>query len=157
MNSGVRDGYRYFFSPLSPVVVRRVLPRGGVSHTPANYLNLQPRRGCFYWGDCRYPHVADCASLIVNMGLLRLQPLRGCASGGIAYARHHRRVISRRVLLQFASYADAFFGGGVVSVGYAIAHPRLNPVGILPPGSRPSDVHFAEGFRLPVRAYCIRP
>ena len=34
-----------------------------------------------------------------------------------------------------------FLGGGVVSVGYAIAHPRLNPVGILPPGSRPSDVH----------------
>ena len=34
-----------------------------------------------------------------------------------------------------------YFGGGVVSVGYAIAHPRLNPVGILPPGSRPSDVH----------------
>ena len=31
--------------------------------------------------------------------------------------------------------------GDVVSVGYAIAHPRLNPVGILPPGSRPSDVH----------------
>ena len=35
-----------------------------------------------------------------------------------------------------------FFVGGIVSVGYAIAHPRLNPVGILPPGSRPSDVHF---------------
>ena len=32
-------------------------------------------------------------------------------------------------------------GGDIVSVGYAIAHPRLNPVGILPPGSRPSDVH----------------
>ena len=47
----------------------------------ANYLNLQPLRGCVYWGDCCYPHVADCASLIVNMGLLRLQPLCGCASG----------------------------------------------------------------------------
>ena len=47
----------------------------------ANYLNLQPLRGCGHWGDCRYPHVADCASLIVNMGLLRLQPLRGCAGG----------------------------------------------------------------------------
>ena len=33
-----------------------------------------------------------------------------------------------------------YFGDGIVSVGYAIAHPRLNPVGILPPGSRPSDV-----------------
>ena len=33
------------------------------------------------------------------------------------------------------------FGDDIVSVGYAIAHPRLNPVGILPPGSRPSDVH----------------
>ncbi len=37
-------------------------------------------RGCVYWGDCCYPHVADCASLIVNMGLLRLQPLRGCGA-----------------------------------------------------------------------------
>ena len=46
----------------------------------ANYLNLQPLCGCVYWGDCCYPHVADCASLIVNMGLLRLQPLRGCAA-----------------------------------------------------------------------------
>ena len=45
-----------------------------------NYLNLQPLRGCIFFGDCRYPHVADCASLIVNVGLLRLQPLRGCAS-----------------------------------------------------------------------------
>ena len=33
-----------------------------------------------------------------------------------------------------------FRGGDIVSVGYAIAHPRLNTVGILPPGSRPSDV-----------------
>ena len=32
-----------------------------------------------------------------------------------------------------------FLWGDIVSVGYAIAHPRLNPVGILPPGSRPSD------------------
>ena len=39
-----------------------------------------------------------------------------------------------------------YFGGGIVSVGYAIAHPRLNPVGILPPGSRPSDVHSDDGF-----------
>ena len=31
-------------------------------------------------------------------------------------------------------------------MGYAIAHPRLNPVGILPPGSRPSDVHFNVGI-----------
>ena len=29
-------------------------------------------------------------------------------------------------------------------MGYAIAHPRLNPVGILPPGSRPSDVHSGD-------------
>ena len=34
----------------------------------------------------------------------------------------------------------------IVSVGYAIAHPRLNPVGILPPGSRPSDVHSNDGI-----------
>ena len=39
-----------------------------------------------------------------------------------------------------------YFGGDIVSVGYAIAHPRLNPVGILPPGSRPSDVHFHDGI-----------
>ena len=31
-------------------------------------------------------------------------------------------------------------------MGYAIAHPRLNPVGILPPGSHPSDVHFYDGI-----------
>ena len=42
------------------------------------------------------------------------------------------------------SSADAFLWGGIVSVGYAIAYPRLNPVGILPPGSRPSDVHFDD-------------
>ena len=40
--------------------------------------------------------------------------------------------------------------GGVVSVGYAIAHPRLNPVGILPPGSRPSDVSFNVGINAAV-------
>ena len=57
-----------------------------------NYLNLQPLRGCDCTGYCRYPHVADCASLIVNMGLLRLQPLCGCGADGIAYARHHRAV-----------------------------------------------------------------
>ena len=39
-------------------------------------------------------------------------------------------------------YGRLFRGGDVVSVGYAVAHPRLNPVGILPPRSRPSDVHF---------------
>ena len=44
------------------------------------------------------------------------------------------------------------FGGDIVSVGYAIAHPRLNPVGILPPGSRPSDVHFDDGFIMVVDA-----
>ena len=92
-----------------------------------NYLNLQPLRGCIFFGDCCYPHVADCASLIVNVGLLRLKPLRGCASGG-CNSRPMRTL----------------FWGGVVSVGYAIAHPRLNPVGILPPGSRPSDVHFND-------------
>ena len=58
---------------------RRTTACRGAQNT--NYLNLQPRRGCVYWGDCHYPHVDDCASLIVNMGLLRLQPLRGCASG----------------------------------------------------------------------------
>ena len=42
-------------------------------------------------------------------------------------------------------------------MGYAIAHPRLNPVGILPPGSRPSDVHSDDGYREPVGAYVIRP
>ena len=31
-------------------------------------------------------------------------------------------------------------------MGYANAHPRLNPVGILPPGSRPSDVHSGAGI-----------
>ena len=50
------------------------------------------------------------------------------------------RVVVIRVL------CGRFFGGGVVSVGYAIAHPRLNPVGIMPPGSRPSDVHSADGI-----------
>ena len=61
--------------------------------------------------------------------------------------------------LKFASSADAISGGGVVSVGYAIAHPRLNPVGILPPGSRPSDVAAVciIGQRIPMRAYSIRP
>ena len=39
-----------------------------------------------------------------------------------------------------------------MSVGYAIAHPRLNPVGILPPGSRPSDVHSDDGFIMVVDA-----
>ena len=46
------------------------------------------------------------------------------------------RVVIIRVL------CGRFFVGGIVSVGYAVAHPRLNPVGILPPGSRPSDAHF---------------
>ena len=36
------------------------------------------------------------------------------------------------------------FTRGTFSVGYADAHPRLNPVGILPPGSRPSDVHSSD-------------
>ena len=35
---------------------------------------------------------------------------------------------------------------GIVSVGYAIAHPRLNPVDILPTGLRPSDVHSDDGI-----------
>ena len=39
-----------------------------------------------------------------------------------------------------------FFGDDIVSVGYAIAHPRLNPVDILPPGSRPSDVNSHDGI-----------
>ena len=39
-----------------------------------------------------------------------------------------------------------FRRGNIVSVGYAIAHPRLNPVGILPSGSRPSDVLFGDGI-----------
>ena len=95
-------------------------------------------------GDCCYPHVADCASLIVNMGLLRLQPLCGCASGGIAYARHHRAAVEKIRILCGCNVV-----GGVVSVGYADAHPRLNPVGILPPGSRPSDVHFNDGIIAP--------
>ena len=46
-------------------------------------------------------------------------------------------------------------------MGYANAHPRLNPVGILPPGSRPSDVHPDDGIIvgrvLPVGAHRIRP
>ena len=91
----------------------------------ANYQNLQPLRGWVYLCDCRYPHVADCASLIVNMGLLRLQPLCGWVL--CVYNSRPLRTLYR--------------GGDIVSVGYAIAHPRLNPVGILPPGSRPSDVH----------------
>ena len=48
-----------------------------------------------------------------------------------------------------------FFGGDVVSVGYAIAHPRLNPVGILPPGSRPSDVHFADDIITSISAMTV--
>ena len=45
------------------------------------------------------------------------------------------RVITIRVL------CGRYFGGWRSwSVGYAIAHPRLNPVCIQPPGSRPSDV-----------------
>ena len=98
-----------------------------------NYLNLQPLRGCIFFGDCRYPHVADCASLIVNVGLLRLQPLRGCVCAV-------GRVVIIRVL------CGRYFRGCIVSVGYAVAHPRLNPVGILPPGSRPSDVHSHDGI-----------
>ena len=35
---------------------------------------------------------------------------------------------------------------GTLSVGYAIAHPRLNPVGILPPGSRPSDAYQTQPY-----------
>ena len=31
-------------------------------------------------------------------------------------------------------------------MGYAIAHPRLNPVDILPTGLRPSDVHSDDGI-----------
>ena len=50
-----------------------------------------------------------------------------------------------------------YFRGCIVSVGYVVAHPRLNPVGILPPGSRPSDVHSDDGYREPVGAYVIRP
>ena len=51
-----------------------------------------------------------------------------------------------------------FWGDGDdVSVGYANAYPRLNPVGILPPGSRPSDVHFNDGIiAVDVRCYCVR-
>ena len=37
-------------------------------------------------------------------------------------------------------------------MGYAIAHPRLNPVGILPPGARPSDVHSDDGSIMVVDA-----
>ena len=58
---------------------------------------------------------------------------RGCASEWIIVNLMHR-VDVIRVL------CGRFFVGYIVSVGYAIAHPRLNPVGILPPGSRPSDV-----------------
>ena len=62
----------------------------------------------------------------------------GCASEWIIVNLMHR-VDVIRVL------CGRFFGvGDIVSVGYAIAHPRLNPVGILPPGSRPSDVHFND-------------
>ena len=46
-------------------------------------------------------------------------------------------------------------------MGYAIAHPRLNLLGILPLGSRPSDVHSHDGIIMgrvsPVGAYRIRP
>ena len=56
------------------------------------------------------------------------------------------RVVVIRVLY------GRFFVGYIVSVGYAIAHPRLNPVGILPPGSRPSDVHSDDGFIMVVDA-----
>ena len=93
-------------------------------------------------GDCRYPHVADCASLIVNMGLLRLQPLAVVSArrGYMASGNNSRPL---RTL---------FMGGCIVSVGYAIALQRLNPVGILPPGSRPSDVHFDIGIYAAVDA-----
>ena len=73
-HSGVRIGRELHIIPGITVQYGRMALN-------ANYLNLQPLCGCVYWGDCRSPHVADCASLIVNMGLLRLQPLRGCASG----------------------------------------------------------------------------
>ena len=65
----------------------------------------------------------------------------GVAAGAIAYARHHRKDIVWQVVV-IRVLCGRYFGGDIVSVGYAIANPRLNPVGILPPGSRPSDVHF---------------
>ena len=66
----------------------------------------------------------------------------------MAYAQPHRKVfvgIVARVFI-IRVLCGRFFVGYIVSVGYAIAHPRLNPVGILPPGSRPSDVHFHDGI-----------
>ena len=64
------------------------------------------------------------------------------------YARYHRAAVEIiRVLC-----GRFFLWGDIVSVGYAIAHPRLNPVGILPPGSRPSDVHSDDGFIMVVDA-----
>ena len=115
----------------------------------ANYLNLQPLRGCFYWGDCRYPHVADCASLIVNMGLLRLQPLCGCAScacrGGDMTAAV--RVVVIRVL------CGRFFGGWRCVRGLRYRSPtaksRRHPASGVTSFGRP----FRRRFRELVRAY----
>ena len=56
-----------------------------------------------------------------------------------------RPAVVRRVDVIRVLYGR-YFGGDIVSVGYAIAHPRLNPVGILPPGSRPSDVHSHDNI-----------
>ena len=56
-----------------------------------------------------------------------------------------RPAVVRRVDVIRVLYGR-YFGGDIVSVGYAIAHPRLNPVGILPPGSRPSDAHSDDSI-----------
>ena len=54
--------------------------------------------------------------------------------------------VVRRVSCNSRPLRTLFRGGDIVSVGYAIAHPRLNPVGRMPPGARPSDVHSDDGF-----------
>ena len=66
----------------------------------------------------------------------------------MSYAQPHRKVIVGIVARVFIIrvLCGRFFGDDIVSVGYAIAHPRLNPVGILPPGSRPSDVHSNDNI-----------
>ena len=73
------------------------------------------------------------------------------------HLRHHtyRGEVVGRVFVIRVLYGR-FFLGGIVSVGYAIAHPRLNPVGILPPGSRPSDVAAVciIGLQTPMPSVC---
>ena len=90
---------------------------------------------------CHHPHQPGirigCELHIIHSTILHL------------YYMHHPAILSAFGLLcgcNSRPLRTLFLGGYIVSVGYAVAHPRLNTVGILPSGSRPSDVHFHDGI-----------